>query len=125
MSINKAFIAGNLTREPELRQTSSGMSVLGFGIAVNDRRKDASGQWGDYPNYFDVTMFGNRAETLAPMLSKGMKVTIEGKLRWSQWEDRSGQKRSKVEIIAEEVELPPRSRQEPQQELYADTDLPF
>jgi single-strand DNA-binding protein len=105
MSINKALISGNLTRDPELRATTSGSSVLSFSVAVNDRRKNqSSGGWEDYPNYIDCTLFGPRAESIAKYLSKGSKVAIEGKLRWSQWE-RDGQKRSKVEIIVEEIEF--------------------
>jgi len=105
MSINKAIISGNLTREPELRSTASGMSVLGFGVAVNDRQKNKqTGEWEDYPNFIDCTMFGKRAESLSQWLHKGAKVCIEGKLRWSQWE-RDGQKRSKVEVIVDEVEF--------------------
>lgn len=110
MSINRVVITGNLTRDPELRRTQSGLPVLDFGVAVNDRRKNSStGEWEDYANFLDCTMFGARAESLSSILAKGMKVAVEGKLRWSQWE-RDGQKRSKVSIIADEVELPPRSR---------------
>ncbi len=105
MSINKVIISGNLTRDPELRATTSGMPVLGFGVAVNDRRKNQStGEWEDYPNFIDCTMFGARAEGVARFLSKGSKVAIEGKLRWSQWE-RDGQKRSKIEVIVDEIEF--------------------
>ena len=105
MSINRVIISGNLTRDPELRQTASGLPILGFGIAVNDRRKDQqTGEWSDYPNFVDCTMFGTRAENVAKFLSKGSKVAIEGKLRWSQWE-RDGQKRSKLEVIIDELEF--------------------
>ena len=105
MSINRVLISGNLTRDPELRSTASGMPVLGLGIAVNDRRKNpVSGEWEDYPNFIDCTMFGSRAESVARFLTKGSKVAIEGKLRWSQWE-RDGQKRSKIEVIVDEIEF--------------------
>jgi single-strand DNA-binding protein len=105
MSINRVLISGNLTRDPELRATASGMPVLGIGVAVNDRRKNQStGDWEDYPNFIDCTMFGSRAESIAGFLSKGSKVAIEGKLRWSQWE-REGQKRSKLEVIIDEIEF--------------------
>jgi single-strand DNA-binding protein len=105
MSINKVIITGNLTRDPELRQTSNGFPVLGFGVAVNDRRKNPqTGAWEDYPNFVDCTMFGTRAESISRFLSKGSKVAIEGKLRWSQWE-RDGQKRSKLEVIVDEIEF--------------------
>ncbi len=107
MSINRVIISGNLTRDPELRNTAGGVSILGFGVAVNDRRRNAqTGEWEDYPNYIDCTMFGARAESLSRILTKGMKVSIEGKLRWSQWEKKeTGEKRSKIEVIVDELEF--------------------
>ena len=105
MSINRVNISGNLTRDPELRATAGGTQVLSFGVAVNDRRKNQqTGEWEDYPNFIDCTMFGARAESLSRYLGKGTKVAIEGKLRWSQWE-REGQKRSKIEVIVDELEF--------------------
>jgi single-strand DNA-binding protein len=81
------------------------MAVLSMGVAVNDRRRNQqTGEWEDYANFIDCTMFGNRAESLSRYLSKGTKVAIEGKLRWSQWE-RDGQKRSKIEVIIDELEF--------------------
>ena len=103
--LNKAILMGRLTRDPELRQTAGGTPVLGMGVAVNDRRRNVqTGQWEDYTNFIDCTMFGARADALNKYLSKGTKVTIEGKLRWSQWE-RDGQKRSKIEVIVDELEF--------------------
>lgn len=105
MSINRVVISGNLTRDPDLRSTASGMPVLGFGVAVNDYRKNQqTGEWEDYPNFIDCTMFGARAQSVSLFLSKGSKVAIDGKLRWSQWE-RDGQKRSKIEVIVDEIEF--------------------
>lgn len=120
MSINRVNISGNLTRDPELRATASGTQVLSFGVAVNDRRRNPqTGEWEDYPNFVDCTMFGNRAEALSRILRKGMKVAIEGKLRYSSWEDKNGGgRRSKIEIIPDEVELlsqNPNVQQQPQQ----------
>ncbi|MBQ9021104.1 MAG: single-stranded DNA-binding protein [Eggerthellaceae bacterium] len=124
MSINRVIVSGNLTREPELRNTSSGLPVLGFGIAVNDRRKNpTTGEYEDYPNFVDCTLFGTRAEHVAKYLTKGSKVAIEGKLRWSQWE-RDGQKRSKIEIIVEEIEFMTRTESAPVQAEILD-DIPF
>lgn len=106
MGINRVVITGNLTRDPELRSTSSGMNVLKLGVAVNDRRKNQqTGEWEDVPNFVDVTIFGARGEALSRFLSKGSKVAIEGKLRWSQWENPQGEKRSKLEVVADEVEF--------------------
>lgn len=116
MSINRVVISGNLTRDSELRSTSSGMSVLGLGVAVNDRRRNQqTGEWEDYPNYIDCTMFGARADSLHRYLVKGTKVAIEGKLRWSQWE-RDGQKRSKIEVIIDDIEF--MSSRNSQQQSY-------
>lgn len=107
MSINRVSISGNLTRDPELRVTPSGMQVLGFGVAVNDRRKNnQTGEWEDYPNFVDCTIFGNRGESMGRILHKGMKVAVEGKLRYSAWEDKNGNgRRSKIEVIVDEIEL--------------------
>lgn len=105
MSINRVTISGNLTRDPQLRTTNSGFSVLNLGVAVNDRRKNQqTGEWEDYANFVDVTVLGKQAESLSRFLSKGSKVAIEGKLRYSQWE-RNGEKRSKLEVVADEIEL--------------------
>lgn len=106
MSINRVIVSGNLTRDPEVRTTASGNPVMGFGIAVNDRRKNQqTGEWEDYPNFIDCTMFGARAQSVSRFLTKGSKVAIEGKLRWSQWETNEGKKRSKIEIIVDEIEF--------------------
>lgn len=135
MSINRVVVSGNLTRDPELRATPGGTQVLGFGVAVNDRRRNQqTGEWEDYPNFIDCTMFGNRAEALSRILRKGMKVAIEGKLRYSSWEDKNGGgRRSKVEIIPDEVVLMsqnPNGQQAPQyapqgyQQQYAPQQAP-
>lgn len=111
MSINRVNISGNLTRDPEVRQTQGGTAVMRLGVAVNDRRKNPqTGQWEDTPNYIDCCLFGNRATALQQHLAKGMKVAIEGKLRWSQWQDKSGQKRSKIEVIIDEIEFMPQQQ---------------
>ncbi|MBQ9006022.1 MAG: single-stranded DNA-binding protein [Atopobiaceae bacterium] len=105
MSINRVNISGNLTRDPELKSTAGGTSVLTFGVAVNDRRRNPqTGEWEDVPNFVDCVVFGARAEPLSRFLSKGSKVAIEGKLRYSSWE-RDGQRRSKLEVIVDEVEF--------------------
>jgi len=104
MSVNQVAVTGNLTRDVELLETQGGTAVLSFGIAVNDRRKNSSGQWEDVPNFFECVTFGNRATALSDILAKGMKVAISGKLHYSSWE-KDGQKHSKVDIIANEIEL--------------------
>lgn len=128
MSINRVNISGNLTRDPELKATAGGSSVLKLGMAVNDRRKNnQTGEWEDVPNFVDVTLFGNRAESLANMLSKGQKVAVEGKLRYSTWEGKDGAKHSKLEVIADEVEFMSRGNggSKPEPVEYADAEIPF
>lgn len=107
MSINKVMISGNLTRDAELRTTPGGTAILNFGVAVNDRRRNQqTGEWEDYANFVDCTMFGRRAEALAQYLNKGTKVAIEGRLHYSSWEDRnSGQRRSKLDVTVDELEF--------------------
>lgn len=126
MSINRVNISGNLTRDPELRATTGGTQVLSFGMAVNDRRKNQqTGEWEDYPNFVDCTMFGSRAEKISRYLTKGCKVAVEGKMRYSQWE-RDGQKRSKLEVIVEEIEFMSRQQAaEPAPSDAYDEDIPF
>ena len=105
MSINRVAISGNLTRDAELRTTQSGMSILDFGVAVNDRRRNQrTGEWEDCPNFVDCTVFGTRAEKLQPYLTKGSKVALEGKLRYGSWES-NGQRRSKVSVIVDDLEF--------------------
>lgn len=131
MSINYVALVGNLTRDVELRATQGGTDVLSFGIAVNDRRKNASWQWEDVPNFFECVTFGNRATALSDILTKGMKVAIAGKLHYTSWE-KDGQKHSKVDIIADEIELMQnRNPQQEQPQQYQPTpqdvydDIPF
>ena len=112
MSINRVNISGNLTRDPELRSTAGGTQILSFGVAVNDRRRNQqTGEWEDVPNFVDCVVFGQRAEALSRFLSKGSKVAIEGKLRFSSWETKEGQRRSKLEVVVDEVEFLSRNQQ--------------
>lgn len=113
MSINRVNITGNLTRDPELRATAGGTQMLAFGVAVNDRRKNQqTGEWEDVPNFVDCIVFGSRAEAVSRFISKGSKVAIEGKLRFSAWETKEGQRRSKLEVIVDEIEFMSRQGQQ-------------
>ena len=132
MSINTCTVSGNLTRDPELRATKSGAEILIIPVAVNDRRKNQqTGEWEDYPNYFDCTVFGARAAGLAKVLSKGTDVTVSGKLRYSAWEAQDGSKRSKVEIAVEDIDIHGKRElaSQPQQDApaypMAQADIPF
>lgn len=118
MSLNSVTISGNLTRDAELRDAGS-TSVCGFSVAVNDRRKNKStGQWEDYPNFISCIMFGTRAEKLSPFLLKGLKVAVSGRLHQSVWEAKDGTKRSRVEVIVDEIELLSRKAADQQPQEY-------
>ena len=105
MGINNVIISGNLTRDAELRVTQSDWKVLGFGVAVNDYRLSReTGDWEEYPNFVDCTLFGNRAAALHRHLRKGTKVCLRGRLRWSSWE-KEGARRSKLEVVVDELEF--------------------
>jgi single-strand DNA-binding protein len=105
-NINRVVLVGNLTKDPELRHTPSGTAVCKLRLAVNTRQKDAStGEWGDKPNYFDITVWGNQGESCAQYLSKGRPVGVDGRLDWREWEAQDGTKRQAVEIIAESVQF--------------------
>jgi single-strand DNA-binding protein len=104
-NINRVVLVGNLTKDPELRHTPSGTAVCSLRVAVNSRRRDESGQWVDKPNYFDVSIFGNQAESSAQYLSKGRPVGIDGRLDWREWEAQDGSKRQAVQIIAESIQF--------------------
>jgi len=104
-NINRVVISGNLTRDPDLRSLQSGSSVCSLRIAVNTRRKDASGEWVDKPNYFSVTVWGAQGENCNRFLAKGRPVAIDGRLEWREWQDKEGNKRESVEIIADSVQF--------------------
>jgi single-strand DNA-binding protein len=104
-NINRVVLVGNLTRDPELRHTPSGTAVCKLRLAVNTRQKDASGQWTDKPNYFDITVWGNQGESCAQYLAKGRPVGVDGRLDWREWEAQDGTKRQAVEIIADSVQF--------------------
>ena len=102
---NSCSFIGNLTRDAELRTTSKGKSILTFGLAVNGRRKnDSTGEWEDVPAFFDMSMFGTRACSLASHLKKGDKVAVSCEARWSSWE-RDGRRASKVEFAVGDIEF--------------------
>ena len=104
-NINRVVITGNLTRDPELRSTGGGTSVCSLRIASNSRTKDASGNWTDKPNYFDVTVWGAQGENVAQYLSKGRPVAVDGRLNWREWQDQGGNQRQSVDIIADSVQF--------------------
>jgi single-strand DNA-binding protein len=101
---NSVTIIGNCTRDPELRYTNNGMQIATFGVALNQRKRNDSGQWEDgETSYFDVTCFRELAENVAESVSKGTRVIVSGTLKQRSWETPDGDRRSKVEVIADEV----------------------
>lgn len=105
-SVNKVILIGNLTRDPELRYTPKGSAVCEVGLAVNRKYKLESGESREEVTYLDVTFWGKQGETISKWMKKGRPLYIEGRLQMDTWEDKtSGQKRSKIRIIAEEFQF--------------------
>ena len=105
-NINRVVLVGNLTKDPELRHTPSGTALCKLRLAVNTRQKDSNtGEWGDKPNYFDITVWGNQAESCAQFLAKGRPIGVDGRLDWREWDAQDGTKRQAVEIIADTVQF--------------------
>lgn len=102
--IARALLVGNLTRDPELRHTQSGMAVCTLGVAVNQREK-VNGEWADYASFFDAVCFGNQAEACAEHLSKGSQVGVDGRLRQDRWEAKDGTKRNAVKIMIDTIQF--------------------
>lgn len=109
--MNVVVISGGLGGDPQVRSTQGGTTVMSFSVAVGDRRRNGqTGEWEDVTHWVDVVLFGKRAESLSRFLRKGMKVVVSGRLSQSRWEDKSGNKRSKLEVVATDVELPPKPK---------------
>ncbi len=128
MSFNRVVLLGNLTRDPELKYIPSGMAVSELGLALNDRRKNAQGEWVDETTFVDVTLWGRTAEVANEYLSKGSQVLIEGRLKLDQWE-KEGKKMSKLRVVGEQMRMVGGKRNEqPQDEpgqQQASSDLGF
>ena len=109
MNINRVEISGHLTQDPELKMSKGGVPLIAFCVAVNERVRNAQGEWEDYANYVDCVLFGNRADWLSRDLRKGKLVHVAGKLRYNTWE-KDGERRYKLSVIAHELdyERPPR-----------------
>lgn len=131
--LNTVSLGGNLCRDAELRATASGMAVLTFSVAVNESRKNQqTGEYEDYPNYVDCTMFGRRAESISRYLTKGTYVALTGRLHQNRWQNKDGQNRSKLEVTVGNIHFERRGEQnganpqqeEPPADMY-DEDIPF
>lgn len=101
-NINKVLIAGNIVADAEYNK------VCTFSVAVNSQARDDEGEWVDYPNFVDCVIFGKFGEAMAEHITKGTKVFVEGSLHQSRWEDRDGNKRSRLELWVDNIELAPR-----------------
>jgi single-strand DNA-binding protein len=105
-NVNNATLSGNLTRDPELRHTPSGVAVCNLGLAVNRRYKDenAEGGYAEEVSFFDIIVWGSYGELTARKLQKGDSITVQGRLKQNRWEAEDGSKRSKVELIADQID---------------------
>ncbi len=111
MSINRVNCSGNIGKDPELRQTQGGTQVLTFSLAVSDRKRNAqTGEWEDTTNWVPCVVFGNRAESLGRILTRGMKCAVEGKLRQPSYQDKDGKNHSKIEVVVSDVEFMSQSK---------------
>jgi len=109
MYLNKVFLIGNLTRDPELKSLPSGAKVASFGLATNRRYKDKEGNWKDAAEFHNVVVFGRQAETTAQYLKKGSNAMIEGRLQTRSWDGQDGKKNYRTEIVADRVQFGPRT----------------
>ncbi|TSD04855.1 MAG: single-strand DNA-binding protein [Parcubacteria group bacterium Greene0714_36] len=110
MNLNKVFILGNLTRDPELRQTPSGAAVCSFGVATNRRYTDKQGQKQEQVEFHSIVAWGRQAEIITQYLHKGSSILVEGRLQTRSWQDPQGAKHYKTEVIADQIQLGPKSQ---------------
>ena len=103
-SFNKVILLGNVTRDPELRYIANGTAVTDIGLAVNDRRKTATGEWVEETTFVDVTLWGRTAEIAGEYVTKGSPLLIEGRLKLDTWE-KDGKKNSKLRVVCERMQL--------------------
>lgn len=104
-NLNRVILIGNLTRDPEMRFTPSGTNVTNFGLAVNRRYTNKAGEKVDSADFFNIVCWGKLAELVSQNITKGTPVAVDGRLQYRAWEAADGQKRSTVEIVAENVQF--------------------
>jgi single-strand DNA-binding protein len=112
-TLNRVLLSGRLTRDPELKYTAGGIGVCNFSLAVNRRYKDQSGQWRDEATFINVVTWNKAAETINKFLHKGSPVIVEGRLESRSWETEAGQKRSVIEVRADQVRFLEKSEASP------------
>ncbi len=133
IGLNRVFLMGNLTRDPELRYTPSGTAVAGFGLAVNRRYTTKEGDKKEEVDFFEIEVWNKQAEICNEYLTKGRAVLVEGRLKQDRWEDEAGNKRSKLKIVSLSIQFMPKSFEndtktggsEPIEEPFEDSNLPF
>lgn len=103
-NINSVVLTGNLTQDPELKDTQGGGKVCRMRVASNTRVKRGD-EWGDKANYIDVVVFGRNAENCAQYLSKGRPIAVDGRLDWSEWQAQDGSKRQSLSVVANDVQF--------------------
>lgn len=128
MNLNKVFLIGRLTRDPESRSLPSGQQVASFGLATGRFFTDKSGQKQQQTEFHNIVMFGRLAEIAAQYLTKGSLTMIEGRLQTRSWQDRSGNQRSRTEIVGERMQLGPKSAGKvapPEKEMPTEEEIPI
>lgn len=131
MNLNKAILIGRLTRDPEIRSLPSGQPVCSFGLATNRVFVDKSGQKQNETTFHNIVLFGRLAEIAGQYLKKGSLAMIEGRIRTRNWQDGSGNQRSRTEIVAERMQLGPRAAgrvippAEPEKEVPTQEEIPI
>ena len=123
-SLNKTFLIGNLTRDPELRYIPSGTAVASFGLAVNRTYTNSDGEKVDDVCYIDIVAWNRLAEICGQYLTKGKPVFVEGRLQMNSWEQEDGKKRSKLELVAQNIQFLGGGKADTESE-DADSDVPF
>ena len=108
MNLNKVFILGNITRDPEVRQTAGGQAVCSFSVATNRRYTDKSGQKQEQVEFHNLVAWGRTAEVIGQYLRKGSMILVEGRLQTRSWSDQQGAKHWKTEVIVDEMQMGPR-----------------
>jgi single-strand DNA-binding protein len=104
-SLNKVFLIGNLTRDPELRMTPKGTAICTFGLAVNRQFRDEAGGTREETTFVDLEAWGKTGELVSKYLSKGSPAMVEGRLRFDSWESKAGEKRNKLKVVVDNVQF--------------------
>ena len=124
-NLNRVFLMGNLTRDPELRYTQGGTAIAKFGMAVNRKWTSPEGERKEDVCFVDITAFGRQAEVICEYCHKGNPLFVEGRLQYSTWQSQEGQKRNKLEVVVEGFQFLGGRPEEESEEGASDSDIPF